>query len=269
MPQEIERKFLVKDDSWRPLVTSSIKIDQYYTSNLDPIQTRIRVIDGKDSFVTYKSNGSDLIRSEVEFEIPLDKALEVISTFELKPIKKTRNFIPYLDKVFTVDEFDNGLTLAELEVTEVNEIPHIPEWIGKEVTGNPLYYGGKDNEEEFLNLFFNVNTLKSLILHRMHNLASKKTSYLPLGTIHEVDIIMRNLGIKKYDKDSDPFYEENLSDLFNNVPLSIYDMKEYLIMFRGKNNESGISLERLPKNHFDSMYESGLNWDSVLKTKIF
>jgi CYTH domain-containing protein len=201
MGKEIERKFLVKDDSWRPLVTSSIKIDQYYTSNLDPIQTRIRVIDGKDSFVTYKSNGSDLIRSEVEFEIPLDKALEVISTFELKPIKKTRNFIPYLDKVFTVDEFDNGLTLAELEVTEVNEIPHIPEWIDKEVTGNPIYYGGNENEVEFLNLFFNINSLKSLLNYHVLNLDFDCSIDLPLGTITEVDSLMKKLGYRFYDRE--------------------------------------------------------------------
>jgi adenylate cyclase len=32
-----------------------------------------------------------------------------------------------------------GLTLAEIEISDPNETVFLPDWIGEEVTGNPFY----------------------------------------------------------------------------------------------------------------------------------
>ena len=66
-------------------------------------------------------------------------------------IDKTRYLVPVGRHMFEVDEFygkNRGLVLAEIELREEDEIFEKPEWLGEEVTGNPLYYNAVLREKE-------------------------------------------------------------------------------------------------------------------------
>ena len=143
MSQEIERKFLVKDE-YKSLAVRSHRIVQGYLSSVSGRTVRIR-IKGDKGFITIKgkSNESGLSRYEWEKEIPLDEANELLKLCEPGAIDKTRYEIPVGNHTFEVDEFygDNeGLTLAEVELESENESYMSPDWLGEEVTGDRRYY---------------------------------------------------------------------------------------------------------------------------------
>ncbi len=146
MPQEIERKFLVKDD-FKQDVESSTRIMQGYLSSIPERIVRVR-INGEKGFITIKgvSNDSGLSRYEWEKEIPLSEARELLSICEPGIIDKTRFLVKVKNFTFEIDEFygDNqGLIVAEVELVSEEDIFDKPEWLGVEVTGDKRYYNSK------------------------------------------------------------------------------------------------------------------------------
>ena len=143
MTTETERKFLVKD-KFKHLATKKIRIVQAYLSN-DPERTiRIRIASGK-AFLTIKGKGADssVTRSEWEFPVPVSYAKDIMKICLPGKIEKTRYFIPAGKHVFEVDVFhdkNEGLIIAEIELSHENEKFEKPGWLGDEVTGNPKYY---------------------------------------------------------------------------------------------------------------------------------
>ena len=70
MPAEIERKFLVADDSWRD-GTPGVRIAQGYLSQ-DPDRTvRVR-IGGEKAWLTIKGRTHGITHAEFEYAIPVD-----------------------------------------------------------------------------------------------------------------------------------------------------------------------------------------------------
>lgn len=152
MPNEIERKFLVKGD-YKPYVTGQSRIKQGYLSSVPERTVRIR-IKGDKGLITIKGLTSDsgLSRYEWEKEIPLNEAEELIKLCEPGIIDKTRYLVPSGKHTFEVDEFygDNeGLTVAEVELTSEDESFSKPDWLGDEVTGNRKYNNSSLNKEPF------------------------------------------------------------------------------------------------------------------------
>ncbi len=143
MAVEIERKFLVKG-SFHHLSVKNVRIKQAYLS-VDPEKTiRLRIV-GEQAFLTIKTESlNELIsRSEWEFEIPLNDALEMMKLCLPGIIDKTRYYIPAGKHMYEVDVFhdkNEGLVIAEIELSSENEVFEKPEWLGEEVTGNPAYY---------------------------------------------------------------------------------------------------------------------------------
>lgn len=143
MGLEIERKFLVTGDYKRSVYKSEEIIQGYLSSN--PQRTvRVR-IKGDKAYLTIKglSSGSGLTRFEWEKEIGVDEAKELIALCEPGMIDKVRHYIHCGGKIFEVDEFrgDNeGLIIAEIELTDEGEAFGKPDWLGKEVTGDKRYY---------------------------------------------------------------------------------------------------------------------------------
>ena len=142
MKREIERKFLIKGD-FMPYVTSSTRIEQGYVAKSDQLTLRIRTRDEK-GYLTIKgrTNEKGMSRSEWEYEIPVDQARELLS-FSNGTISKTRYLVPVGDHTFEVDEFlgeNEGLTMAEVELSRVDEEYERPEWLGREVTGERRFY---------------------------------------------------------------------------------------------------------------------------------
>ncbi|MEI9958680.1 MAG: CYTH domain-containing protein [Ferruginibacter sp.] len=82
-------------------------------------------------------------RAEYEYEIPLDDAKELLDKFSVAELSKNRYKIKFENKLWEVDEFlddNDGLIVAEIELTSEDESFVIPDWIDKEVTGQEKYY---------------------------------------------------------------------------------------------------------------------------------
>ena len=143
MAQEIERKFLVKGD-YKSSSKKETKITQGYLSSVPERTVRVR-IKGDKGFITIKGigNASGTTRYEWEKEIPVNEIKELLELCEPGTIDKTRYLVDSGKHTFEVDEFygDNeGLTVAEVELSNENEEFIKPEWLGEEVTGNTKYF---------------------------------------------------------------------------------------------------------------------------------
>jgi len=143
MNREIERKFLVKGD-FRPFVSKETRITQGYLSSVPERTVRVRV-KGEKGFLTIKGigNESGASRYEWEREIPVAEAQELMAICEPGVIDKTRYLVKVGDHTYEVDEFygeNEGLIVAEVELSSEDEQFEKPEWLGEEVTGYTQYY---------------------------------------------------------------------------------------------------------------------------------
>lgn len=144
MALEIERKFLVTSEDFKFETLKSTRITQGYLSSLPGRTVRVR-IKGDKGFITIKgeSNDSGTTRFEWEKEIPVEEANELLKICEPGLIDKTRFEIKSGNHIIEVDEFyaeNLGLVVAEIELSNENEIVIKPSWLGKEVTGDTKYY---------------------------------------------------------------------------------------------------------------------------------
>ena len=144
MPFEIERKFLVADDSYRHTATSSSRIRQGYICRESGRTVRVRIRDER-GFLTIKGpSPNGLSRYEFEKEITLDEADNLFRLCLPGVIDKTRYLVPMADgNVFEVDEFygaNEGLVIAEVELSSEDEPFMRPPFLGREVTGDKRYY---------------------------------------------------------------------------------------------------------------------------------
>ena len=150
---EIERKFLVKDQSYENEVVTSRAIKQGFLST-DPNRTvRIRVEETR-GFITVKGISTDGGVSRFEWENPLSKAAAE-ALFKLclpGKIEKTRHVVSVGSHLFEVDVFggDNqGLIVAEVELSEPNQAFEKPAWLGVEVTGENKYYNASLSQHPY------------------------------------------------------------------------------------------------------------------------
>lgn len=155
MSKEIERKFLVRGD-FKSQAFRSERITQGYLSSVPERTVRVR-IKGNEGFLTIKgqSNASGLTRYEWEKEISVDEARELLQLSEPGMIDKTRYLVQVGNHVFEIDEFygeNEGLILAEIELQSEDEPFEKPEWLGKEVTGDPRYYNAMLSKKPYKNL---------------------------------------------------------------------------------------------------------------------
>ena len=144
MALEIERKFLVTDDSYKAIAFHSDRIAQGYICREGGNSARVRVR-GEKGYITIKGPSTDdgLSRYEWEKEIPASEAWELMKLCHGGIIDKTRYLVKSGRHTFEVDEFhgDNeGLVVAEVELEELDEMFECPQFIGKEVTGEKRYY---------------------------------------------------------------------------------------------------------------------------------
>ncbi|GMR15934.1 MAG: CYTH domain-containing protein [Gammaproteobacteria bacterium] len=143
MATEIERKFLIKDMSWKELADEGTHYSQGYLVGSKHASVRVR-IQGKRAFLNIKSATIDITRQEFEYEIPLTEATEMLETLCEKPlIDKTRYHLKNENHVWEVDVFsgDNeGLIVAEIELSDKDEVFEKPDWLGDEVSDDDRYY---------------------------------------------------------------------------------------------------------------------------------
>lgn len=147
MALEIERKFLVLDDSYKHEAYASSHIRQGYICSDRGRTVRIRIRD-EHAYITIKGPSLDggLSRYEFEQEIPMDDAEKLMTLCAPGIIDKTRWLVKSGQHTVEVDEFhgeNDGLIMAEVELSNPDEKPILPHFIGKEVTGDRRYYNSQ------------------------------------------------------------------------------------------------------------------------------
>ena len=146
MAKEIERKFLVASDGWRKQASKPARIRQGYLSRDRARVVRVRTKD-KRAFLTIKSvsaGASALARSEFEYEIPFDDAVQLLDQVCVPPvITKDRFRVPAGGNLqWEIDVFVSphpDFVLAEIELPDENTAFERPAWVGREVTDDPRY----------------------------------------------------------------------------------------------------------------------------------
>lgn len=143
MPLEIERKFLLRCDSWRSEVSSRELMRQGYLSAGSRCSIRARIAD-EQAWLNLKSKRSGMTRLEFEYPIPREDADAILAELCDGPlVEKYRHRIVMGAFTWEIDEFlgDNaGLVVAEIELpSEDAQFDH-PAWLGAEVTEDVRYY---------------------------------------------------------------------------------------------------------------------------------
>lgn len=142
MADEIEKKFLLK---YLPeeLMTDSITIIQGYMVNTKGLVVRVRLA-GDKAYMAIKGKTVNAARKEFEYPVPMNDAKEMLDLFCVDQlIEKTRYYVEHKGFTWEIDRFagtNSGLVVAEIELEHVDQIFEIPDWAGKEVTGNPEYF---------------------------------------------------------------------------------------------------------------------------------
>ena len=140
---EIERKFLVTNDSWHEAAGPGIPIKQGYLVGGKDALVRVR-LQGETANLNIKSATLGVRRQEFEYPIPVADAKVLLNTLCHRPIiEKMRYLVPYANKQWEIDVFEGdnaGLIVAELELQDESEQYEAPPWLGEEVSHDPRYY---------------------------------------------------------------------------------------------------------------------------------
>lgn len=143
MAVEIERKFLLHDNSWQDFADDGVVIRQGYLAGSDKSSIRVR-ISGDKANINIKSATLGIARQEYEYPVPLIEANEMLDTLCEGPlIEKTRYHVLHGKHRWEVDVFsgDNeDLVVAEVELGSIDEDFLRPDWLGKEVSDDARYY---------------------------------------------------------------------------------------------------------------------------------
>ena len=143
MAVEIERKYLVVNDKWKPFVESEAAMKQGYLATVANASIRVRVAKGR-AYLNIKSATVGIRRAEYEYEIPLQDGEEMLANLTSgSVIDKVRYKVRCGDHVWDLDLFhgdNSGLMVAEVELDSEDETFEMPQWAGEEVSGDVKYY---------------------------------------------------------------------------------------------------------------------------------
>ena len=141
---EIERKFLVKNNSFVEGAMRKRRIVQGYICSEPERSVRIRICE-EEAFLTIKgaTNGRGWSRYEFEQQVPMNDANELIKLCGPGMIDKTRYEVKTGGHTWDIDVFhgeNEGLVVAEIELASEDESFETPDWVGREVSGKLEYY---------------------------------------------------------------------------------------------------------------------------------
>jgi adenylate cyclase len=160
MAKEIERKFLVSGQRWRTFANEGIAIRQAYILAQDDRSLRVRIYGDGRACLTIKIGHTALVRDEYEAEIDRDEAEDMLRHAVGNVIEKVRYTVPHEGYVWEVDVYGGahrGLVIAEVELASIHDDPQLPNWIGREVTG----------ESQYSNQSMALGTNGGAVLHRL------------------------------------------------------------------------------------------------------
>ncbi len=139
IPLETERKFLVRESEC-PFSKTPDHIIQGYLASEGGLTVRVRRLE-KRAVLTIKDRriapgGS---RPEFEYDIPLDHADHLLQSGPHAPVEKLRHRLVFAGHKWVIDQFlgaNQGLILAEVELSNPDEAFPVPIWTERDVTGD-------------------------------------------------------------------------------------------------------------------------------------
>ena len=142
MPVEIERKFLVAHDGWKRSAVKSVQIRDGLIAIYYGRKARVRILDER-STITLKGEHKGLGRSEFEYAIPFPDAEEMLRTMcDDRVLEKIRYYVPHAELTWEINVYDGilkGVVIAEVELDREDRVLELPDWVGKEITGDSRY----------------------------------------------------------------------------------------------------------------------------------
>jgi len=142
MGVEIERKFLIISDAYKEGAQGKVYRQGYLNTEKERI-VRVRIV-GDEAFLTIKGLSRGIQRTEFEYSIPLSDATQLLEDLCQKPlIEKTRYKVPFEGHTWEIDEFhgeNEGLVVAEIELSHRKEHFSKPPWVGKDVSHDWRYF---------------------------------------------------------------------------------------------------------------------------------
>ncbi len=153
--QEIERKFLVTNQTWKENVIGIEYYQGYFISD-ERVSVRVR-IEGVVAKLTIKGKSApnSISRPEFEYEIPVSDAEFLLEKLCLPgKVRKIRYKKQIENHIWEIDEFleeNKGLIIAEIELSTEDEVFEKPEWIGEEVSYDKKYTNGSLSRNPYKN----------------------------------------------------------------------------------------------------------------------
>ena len=142
MGKEIERKYLVKLEAWKPQ-GEGIHFKQGYLNSQKERVVRVR-IEGTKAKLTIKGLTTGVTRSEFEYSVPVEDAALLLDNLCEQPlIDKHRHKEVHFGKTWEIDVFhglNEGLVVAEIELGSEDEKITLPDWVAEEVSSDPRYF---------------------------------------------------------------------------------------------------------------------------------
>jgi CYTH domain-containing protein len=140
---EIERKFLVANDGWKTSIARSVRIRDGLIANNNGQKARVRIADDVATIALKSRKRDFIVRDEFEYAIPLSDAEEILRIMcDGNVLNKTRHFVLHAGNTWHIDVYEdllNGVVLAEIELTNIDQSLTLPDWIGAEVTSDPNF----------------------------------------------------------------------------------------------------------------------------------
>lgn len=150
---EIERKYKVKNLDFIKESFHVFDIKQGFLNADENRTVRIRVR-ADEGFITVKGKSSEDGLSRFEWEKPITRAEanDLLALCESGIIDKKRYLVNFHNQIFEIDVFsgeNEGLIIAELELSSTDSVPVLPDWIGVEVTGQIKYYNSQLSKKPY------------------------------------------------------------------------------------------------------------------------
>ena len=143
MAHEIERKYLVRDDSWFDDAHEGTVYRQGYLPCEKTASVRVR-LSGDKAYINIKSAVLSVMRKEFDYEIPVHDAEDMLDNLCERPlIEKIRYHVDHAGHTWDIDVFEgenDGLVVAEIELHSPDEPFELPSWAGEDVSEDPRYY---------------------------------------------------------------------------------------------------------------------------------
>jgi CYTH domain-containing protein len=140
---EIERKFLLLNDSWRKEALSVERLRDGLVAESGCGKVRVRLAESFAS-LTVKSPASGLSRYELEVPIPrADAELMLATMCGDMVVQKLRHRLVHAGFEWSIDVYEKrlaGIALAEVELDHERQHVPLPPWVGREVTGDPRFH---------------------------------------------------------------------------------------------------------------------------------